>query len=470
MFAKQLLAISTVETKPNKQLQSEGDTNQSEERIRWSLKMDDERTKRFLDKDAHCFLHQSLSTPCLDVLSSSEGIAVRNLQDKEYIDFHGNNVHQLGYHNAYILERVKNQLDTLPFSPRRFTNVPAVTFAERLIELTDGQLSRVLFAPGGTSAMSMALKLARLVSGKYKTISMYDAFHGASMDSISVGGEYLFSQQIGPLLPGSIHVPPVDSYRGMWYKEGEVEPDLAYADYLEYVIEKEGDVGAIIAETMRSTTVQISSKAYWKRVRQICDKYGVLLILDEIPIGMGRTGKMFAYQHYDILPDILVLGKGLGAGIVPMAALLCREELNIGGHVSLGHFTHEKNPLASVAGLAAIDYMQEYKVLQHVVTLQTQMDTHMHDLKKQFDQIGDVRGCGLLWAIELVMSRETKEQNNLLAEKVLYRCLDMGLSIKVSGGNVLALYPPLIITEEELTKAMGILEMAIAQSIEDIKS
>ncbi|MEO5998842.1 MAG: aspartate aminotransferase family protein [Chitinophagaceae bacterium] len=440
---------------------TEGDINSSPERKLWAAENIDPDTRRLLEADEKYFLHQSLSTPCLDVLESCEGIYITNLQGKRYMDFHGNNVHQLGYCNEYILNRVKAQMDLLPFSPRRFTNPVAVHLAEKMASLAGGVLSRVLFAPGGTSVMGIALKLARIVTGKFKTISMWDAFHGASMDSIAVGGEYMFSQDLGPLLPGNIHVPPPDNYRGIWLKgEGEGN-DLAYADYIDYVIEKEGDVGAVIAETIRSTDVKIPSKAYWKRVREICYKRGVLLILDEIPICMGRTGTMFAYQRYDIHPDIVVLGKGLGAGVIPMAAMLCRDEYNKAAHISLGHYTHEKNPLGASAALAAFDYMAEHNVLEHVLQMETYMRMRLDDMKRKFEMIGQVRGMGLLWGIELVKDHGTKEKHTVLAEKVLYRCLTNGLSFKVSAGNVLSLYPPLIITQQELANAMDILEEAI---------
>ncbi len=448
---------------PDGQLRTEGDTNTSAVRGNWDAAHGDPDTRELLEKDARYFLHQSLSTPCLDVLTHAEGSSLHSLSGRRYLDFHGNNVHQLGYRNPYILERVKAQLDTLPFSPRRFTNRPAIELAGKLIELTDGALQRVLFAPGGSSAVSMALKLARLATGKFKTLSMYDAFHGASMDSISVGGESMFWRQLGPLLPGSVHVPPPDSYRGFWFDKNAAG-DRAYADYIEYVIEKEGDIGAIIAETIRSTVVQLPSKAYWKRIRELCDRHGIVLILDEIPVCLGRTGKLFAYQHYGIVPDILVIGKGLGAGLIPMAAMLCREELNIAGHVSLGHFTHEKNPLGSVAALASIDYLESYQVLQHVTRLEAVLGKRLSALQERYPVIGDVRGRGLLWGIEMVEDRSTKKPAVQLAEAILYCCLKKGLSFKVSGGNVLSLYPPLVISEQELNEAMDILEAALAES------
>jgi 4-aminobutyrate aminotransferase len=252
----------------------------------------------------------------------------------------------------------------------------------------------------------------------------------------------------------------------MWINPNEKDGDLAYADYLEYVIEKEGDVGILVAETIRSTTVHIPSKRYWQRVRQICDKHGVLLVFDEIPIGMGRTGSMFAYQHYGIVPDILVLGKGLGAGIVPMAAIVCKEELNVAAQVSLGHFTHEKSPIGSAAALAAIDYMEANDTLGHVAKVSEFMEQRLLELKETYEFIGDVRGKGLLWGVELVTDRLSKEKNNVLADKVLYKCLETGLSLKISDGNVICLYPPLIITIAELEEALSILEQALVSATE----
>lgn len=443
-------------------LHTEGDLNLTESRQAWNEGHQDPATLAALKADSDHFLHQALSTPCLDVLESADGIRINTLSGGSYIDFHGNNVHQLGYNNKFIIDRVKAQLDTLAFSPRRYTNPAAISLAERLSALTDHQLTRVLFAPGGTSAVAMAMKLARIYTGKYKTIAMYDSFHGASMDSISLGGELVFQQGLGPLMAGSVHIPPIDTYRGMWFNLNDQEAgDMAYANYLEYVIEKEGDVGILVAETIRSTTVHIPSVAYWQRVRQICDKHGVLLVLDEIPVGMGRTGAMFAYQHYGIVPDILVLGKGLGAGIIPMAAIVCKEELNVAAQVSLGHFTHEKSPVGSAAALAAIDYMEENDTLGHVAKAENFLAKRLEELKERHAFIGDVRGRGLLWGVELVKDRLTKEKDSLSAERTLYRCLELGLSLKVSDGNVLCLYPPLIISLAELDEALNILEEAM---------
>lgn len=441
---------------------TEGDINLSEARRDWYAVMSDPETVSYLEEDAAHFLHQSLSTPCLDVLASCDGIYLTDIQGKTYMDFHGNNVHQLGYRNPYIIEKLKEQLDILPFSPRRYTNVPAIELAKKLGSLLPGNLSRVLFAPGGTSAISMALKLARIVTGKHKVVSLWDSFHGASLDAISAGGELDFRKDMGPLMPGVERIPPPMTYRGPFAASGN--GDLAYADYLEYVIEKEGDIGAFLIETIRNTDVQIPSQAYWNRVREICTKHKVLLILDEIPIAFGRTGKMFAFEHYNIEPDIICLGKGLGGGVMPMAAIVARETHNIAQSVSLGHFTHEKSPLGSVAALAMLDYMEQNHILEKVQEDAVFMAAELQKIQEKFPLIGDVRGVGLLWGIELVRDKDTKEKAVKEAEIVMYECLKNGLSFKVSQGNVLQLSPPLIISREQLREALLILENAVEKA------
>jgi 4-aminobutyrate aminotransferase len=182
-----------------------------------------------------------------------------------------------------------------------------------------------------------------------------------------------------------------------------------------------------------------------------------LLILDEIPIALGRTGKMFAFENFGIEPDILCLGKGFGGGIIPFAAMIARDTYNVAGDVSLGHYTHEKSPLGSVAALVTISYIQRENLLEKVVEDGTWMKTELNNLKEQFPIIGDVRGIGLLWGLELVKNRETKEKAKKKAEKIMYDCMHHGLSFKVSQGNVLQLSPPLTIKREEMKTAISIL-------------
>ncbi|MFW1486997.1 aspartate aminotransferase family protein [Vibrio parahaemolyticus] len=444
---------------------SEGDVNTTPARQAWNASMDDERTQALLKRDSEVFLHQAMSTPCLDTLEAAEGIYIQDATGKKYMDFHGNNVHQLGYGHPHVIKRVQEQIAKLPFSPRRFTNETAIECAEKLTQICGGELNRVLFAPGGTSAVGMALKLARHITGNYKVVSLWDSFHGASLDAISVGGEACFRQGMGPLMAGVERIPPAVSYRGAFpVADGS---DVHYADYLEYVIEKEGGVGAFIAEAVRNTDVQVPSNAYWKRIREICDKHNVMLIIDDIPNGMGRSGEWFTYQAYDIEPDMLCIGKGLGGGLVPIAAMVTKDKYNTAEQISMGHYTHEKSPIGCAAALATMEAIEQDGLLDKVKADSQFMREKLLEMKAKYPVIGDVRGIGMLWGIELVTDHESKARAYDEAEAVLYQCLNNGVSFKVSQGNVIQLSPPLIITREQLTEALAIFEEAIAKVCKD---
>ncbi len=444
---------------------SEGDVNTTPARQAWNASMDDERTQALLKRDSEVFLHQAMSTPCLDTLEAAEGIYIQDATGKKYMDFHGNNVHQLGYGHPHVINRVQEQIAKLPFSPRRFTNETAIECAEKLTQICGGELNRVLFAPGGTSAVGMALKLARHITGNYKVVSLWDSFHGASLDAISVGGEACFRQGMGPLMAGVERIPPAVSYRGAFpVADGG---DVHYADYLEYVIEKEGGVGAFIAEAVRNTDVQVPSKAYWNRIREICDKHNVMLIIDDIPNGMGRSGEWFTYQAYDIEPDMLCIGKGLGGGLVPIAAMVTKDKYNTAEQISMGHYTHEKSPIGCAAALATMEAIEQDGLLDKAKADSQFMREKLLEMKAKYPVIGDVRGIGMLWGIELVTDHESKARAYDEAEAVLYQCLNNGVSFKVSQGNVIQLSPPLIITREQLTEALAIFEEAIAKVCKD---
>src|SRR6266581_1215748 len=182
---------------PSPGLIAEGDVNLSPLRSAWEAEHVHAKTRALLDADAEHFLHQSLSTPCLDALVASEGIWLTDVEGRRFMDFHGNSVHQVGYRHPRVIDAVKRQLDTLPFSPRRFTNVAAIELATRLNALAPDPLGKVLLAPSGALAIGMALKLARVATGRHKTLSMWDSFHGASLDAISIGGEALFRKNMG---------------------------------------------------------------------------------------------------------------------------------------------------------------------------------------------------------------------------------------------------------------------------------
>ena len=445
--------------KPHK---SEGDINISPMRDKWQKTHLNDASRALIDEDTRYFLKQSLSTPCLNTMQACEGIYIEDTQGRRYMDFHGNNVHQAGFANPDVIKAVKRQLDELPFCTRRYTNRVAVKLARKLTEIAPGNLNKVLFCPGGAEAIGIALKLARIATGRHKTISMWDSFHGATLDAISIGGEALFRQDIGPLLPGTEHAPPPDEYRCIFGCNERGGCDLTCARYVEYILEKERDIAAVIAEPIRSTPY-IPKPEYWQHIRRACDRYGALLIFDEIPHCLGRTGKMFTFENFGVTPDMVVIGKGLGGGIVPMAALIAHEELDVAENRALGHYTHEKNPVACAAALAAVRYVEKYKLAEHAADLGRYALERMYAMKDRHPLIGDVRGLGLFLGIELVKDRASRERASDEAEAVMYAALTRGLSFKLTMGNILTLTPALIITKEQLDRALDILEDAISE-------
>lgn len=442
---------------------SEGDINISPRRDKWQAEHIDTESRRLLEEDARYFLKQSLSTPCLNTMRSCEGIYIEDMQGRRYMDFHGNNVHQVGFANPDVISAIKKQLDELPFCTRRYTNRVAVELAKKLAAIAPGSLGKSLFCPGGAEAVGMAIKLARVATGRHKTISMWDSFHGATLDTISIGGEAIFRQDMGPLLPGTEHVPPPDEYRCVFGCSKRGGCDLICADYVEYILEKEGDIAAVISEPIRSTPY-IPKSAYWQKIRRACDRHGALLIFDEIPHSLGRTGKMFTFENFGVLPDILVLGKGLGGGVFPMAAVLAREELDVAADRAMGHYTHEKTPVGCAAALATINYIEHHHLVDHARQLGQHALERLNEMKDRHPLIGDVRGLGLFLGIELVKDRQTRERATDEAEAVMYAALSKGLSFKLTMGNIITLTPALTITREEMDKALDIIEECIAET------
>ncbi len=430
---------------------SEGDLNLTPARAAWDGSHAD-GTRALLAEDAAVFLHQALSTPCLDGVERAEGSHLVTTAGRRILDFHGNSVHQVGHGHPRVVAAIAAQMAALPFCPRRYTNRAAIDLARRLCDLAPFAPARVLFAPSGTVAVGMALKLARAATGRHKTVSMWESFHGASLDAISVGGEAIFRSDAGPLLPGAEHVPPPGLAARFF---GADRPHERLADYLDYVLAVQGDVACVIAEPMRWTTVEPPPPGFWPRVRDSCDRHGALLVFDEIPSGLGRTGTMFACEQAGCAPDMLVLGKGLGGGIVPMAALVARGALNVAADRALGHYTHEKSSVGCAAGLATLDVIRDEALVARSARLGATALASLREHCAGLPGVVAVRGLGLYLGVELDDAGR--------ADAAMYRCLAAGLSFKVGGGTVLTLCPPLTVAEAELDRAFNVVARALRE-------
>lgn len=440
---------------------TEGESNTSTVRAEYHQRVQKPKSAPLLARDANVFLHQSLSSPCVSTIKKAEGSWIEDHDGHRYLDFHGNSVHHIGYGHPRLLDSIKKQLEELSFAPRRFTCESAVELAEKLATLAPAGLDKILFTTGGSDANEVALKIARAATGRFKTVSFWDSFHGAGFGAASVGGEATFRSNIaGPLLPGTEHVAPFACYRCPYNHTSPETCGLACAQMVEYVLGRERDIAAVIAEPMRAVPY-VPPPGFWKAVRAACDKYGALLIMDEIPTGLGKTGRMFAFEHDEVQPDIVTLGKSLGGGVLPIAACIARRDLDVCGDYAIGHYTHEKNPVTCRAALTTISIIEDERLVERAEHLGNHAMDYLDQALRRCPIVGDIRGRGLMIGIEIVNDRENKTPGNQLAEQIYYRSLDAGLSFKVSQGCVLTLSPPLNISEKDLDTALNIVNSAI---------
>ncbi|MCB0628100.1 MAG: aminotransferase class III-fold pyridoxal phosphate-dependent enzyme [Lewinella sp.] len=375
-----------------------------------------------------------------------------DLDGQKYLDLHGNGVHNIGFNNPDVVAAVKKQLDeSLAFTPRRYTNIPAVELAQKLCEQSPSGLDRVLYCPGGSEAIEMALLLAKHITGKWKTISFYDCYHGTTWQAAAVGGDPHFTLGQGPMVPGAFHVEFPNYYRNPWGLDHRTERehiDELYLRQIELILKHHPDMAAIIGTPIASAP-HVPSAYFWQRVADLCVEYDALLIFDEIVCGLGRTGTLFACEHY-LTPDVVVMGKSLGGGVVPFAGILTHDKYNCLQDRSIGHFTHEKSPLSSAAALAVLNYMQRKQVVNRVKELGEYFRGSLLELQQQFPIIGHIDGKGFLIGIDLVNDAVTKEPAMEAAQQILSYCLDRGLSFKLYEGNMITMRPALIIGKEEI--------------------
>lgn len=433
----------------------QGDVNQSLLRQSHTNQLDEE-TKAWIEKDAQYFLHQALSTPVMNVLSKTEGAFIYDQQGKAYLDLHGNGVHNAGFSNPFVTSAVIRQLqESLAFTPRRYTNIPAIKLAEKLIRVTPHELTRVLFCPGGSEAIEMAIMLAKQVTGRWKTISFWDSYHGTGFQAASVGGEEHFTVGQGPMVPGAFHVEFPDYYRNPWGLTDTDSIDEEYLRQIKLILQRNPDMAAVIGEPISATPL-VPSRYYWQEVQSLCRQYDMLLIFDEIIEGFGRTGKLFACEHF-VTPDVLVLGKTLGGGLMPFAGIVTKEKFNVLQHRSIGHFTHEKNPLCCTAGLATLEYILDHRLTENAEILGAYLMDQLKALQEVYPIIGHVAGKGFHIGLDLVKDRRTKERAIKEAEAIMYHCMNEGVAFKIIEGNVITMRPSLVITKEHCDTVIRVL-------------
>jgi len=419
-----------------------------------------EFTRDLLARDAQVFYHQTLSSPVFNTVVKAEGAYLYDGAGNQYLDLHGNGVHTVGYNNPHLIQAIKDQIDAaLTFAPRRFTNLPAVELAEKLAQLAPGDLNRVLFCPGGSEAIEMATMLAKHYTGKWKTLSYYGTFHGAGFQAVSIGADPHFREGLGPMMPGAIHLELPDYYRNPWGWTDQQQIDDEYIRQIRVQLEHNSDIAALITEPIFYNST-VPTQYYWEQVQQLCTEHGILLIFDEIYTAFGRTGKMFASEHF-VTPDIIVVGKGFGGGIVPFAGIIGREGLNRLEHRSIGHYTHEKSPFCAAVAKAMIEFVESQQLVEYAATMGAYFKAGLEELQSEFELIGNVSGLGMNLAVDLVLDRKSKARASDQAQALMNFCMSRGISFKLIQGNILNLKPSLVVTQREVDYVLETLRASL---------
>lgn len=398
-------------------------------------------------RDAAAFFHQHGSSPCIGALRRAEGIWLEDMEGRRFIDLHGNTVHHLGHGHPELVAALKRQLDTLAFSPRRFTNEPAVRLAEALLARWPGAPARVLFATGGSDAIEIALKLARVATGRDETISIEGSYHGHGFGAFGLS-QATPDPRLGAFLPGRHHVTP--------YWAGEDGPARMIEDTAR-ILKASPGIAAVIAEPMRSNC-HVPPPGLWLEMRRLCDAHGALLIFDEIPSGLGKTGRFFAFEHFGAVPDAVVLGKSLGGGLVPVAAVIADARLNVAPELELGHYTHEKNPLTTRAALTTLEIIARDGLVARADALGTRLLAGVARMAERVPAITGARGLGLLLAVAFDPARCGMEPGPAFTRRLVETCFAFGLSTTAKGAAGIGLSLPLTITDHEADEVLARLE------------
>jgi 4-aminobutyrate aminotransferase len=401
------------------------------------------------------------------VIEKASGSIVTDVDGREYLDcFAGISVVNAGHCNPEVAAAAKAQIDKLIHCASYLYHAqPVADLAEKMAQIAPGNnLKKSFFGNGGAEAIEGALKLARLFTGRHEFISLHASFHGRSWGALSITGNYGRKKKGGPYAPGISFAPAPYAYRSLWPNDPE-ECARHCARAIDEVVRfaTSNDVAAFIAEpVMGEGGIIVPPANYFKEVKKVLDHYGILFIADEVQSGFGRAGKMFAIEYYGVEPDILVTAKGIADGF-PLSAYTVRPEIadayKPGDHLS----TFGGNPVSCAAALANIAYMQRENLPARAAETGAYAMAELRDLQKTNLLIGDVRGAGLMIGVELVKDAE-KAPATAEAEALRDACLKNGLIVGVGGvyGNVIRFQPPLVITREQIDRAIGIFSQALA--------
>jgi taurine---2-oxoglutarate transaminase len=403
-------------------------------------------------------------------VAGGEGRYFWDFEGKRYLDFASQLVNvSIGHQHPKVVAAIKEQADKLCTIGPPMATEPRSTLARMLAEVTPGDLEMSFFTNGGAEANENAIKLARWYTGRHKIIARYRSYHGATGGAITLTGDPR-RWPAEPGIPGVVRMLDPYTYR---CPAGHPDPCpvCTGGPHLEEILQYEGahTVAAVILETVTGTNgIIVPPDGYLRSIREVCDRHGVLLICDEVMAGWGRTGRWFAVDHWDVVPDIITTAKGINSGYVPLGTMTVRDHVYeaIKDRFFAGGLTYSGHPLACAVGVASIEAFREEGIVENAAAMGAHLADELPKLTERHPSVGEVRGLGLFWGLELVRSRETREPlvpfnaGGEAAEpvfRITKACLERGL-YPFMHWNVLTIVPPLTITREELDEGLDVLD------------
>jgi taurine--2-oxoglutarate transaminase len=407
----------------------------------------------------------------------AKGVYFWDVDEKRYLDFNSMTMCvNIGHGNERVIEAMVEQARALPYTAPAMTNKVRAMASKLVAEVSPGgQLTKVLFTLGGADANENAIKLARGYTGRYKILARYRSYHGATAGAMATTGDPRRVAWEPMLMPGVVHFLDPYRYRSTFHRSN---PDISeedfthdYLNHLEEIIQYEGPetIAALLMESVTGTNgIIIPPDGYMQGVRALCDKYGIVMVADEVMSGFGRTGKWFAVEHWNVVPDIMTMAKGLTSAYAPLGAVAMKPE--IAAHFDevayKSGLTYTSHPISLAAAIANITVMQEEKIVEHAAVMGPVLRRMLTDLGEAHPSVGEVRSIGLFGIIELVRDRKTKEPmapwNGSSPEMTAFKkyCFDHGLYLDIHWHTALII-PPLIITEEQLAEGFKVLDEAL---------
>jgi taurine---2-oxoglutarate transaminase len=415
-------------------------------------------------------------------LTDAEGCYFTDAGGKKYLDFSAQLMCvTLGHKNKAVVDAIADQARKLAYVGPGYATTVRAELSELLLEVLPKGLDKFFFTTSGTEANEAAFKIARMVTGKTKIISRYRSYHGSTMGSIAATGDpRRWAMEPAGKIPGVIFAPEVNCYKCPLLHEYP-GCGIACVEYIEHMIANESDVAAVIVEPVVGTNgVLIPPKEYMPRLRQISNRHEVLLIADEVMTGWCRTGKWFAVDHWNVVPDILTTAKGITNAAIPLG--LCATTHKVASYFDNHFFSHghtyEAHPLTLAPAVASIKEMKRMNLAARAVELGAYLGRKLEDLKRRHASIGEVRGIGLFWAVELVRNHKTKAPFNtpkdkvagtpLLVDRVAARMMSNGVYIQAWMSHFV-IAPPLIVSEKELDQGVAALDEALDIADQEIE-